>query len=278
MNRRHFIGALGVTAIGAGAGKGLVSAQDLSPLFRNTDGAIVLYDSNNSRYIRHNEARCRQRFSPYSTFKIPNALIGLETGVIRDADFRIVWDKRKYPPQPFGAFDQWKRDHTLRTAMKYSVVWYYRELARMVGARRMKEYVTKFGYGNMDTSGGVAGANLFDAFWLNSTLQISADEQIEFLKRFYAGRLPISKRSLEIVKEILVLEETPAYKLSGKTGGGSAGNGKALGWFVGYVETGRDVYFFATNIEGESFAAIRDKRIDLTKQILTTLGYLPAKR
>lgn len=255
-----------------------VKAQDLSPFFKNTDGAFVLYDVKNKHYIRYNEARCRRRFSPFSTFKIPNSLIGLETGVIRDANFVIAWDKQKYPPRDnwrSEPFVHWAQDHTLRSAMKYSVVWYYRELAKMVGEQQMKSYVTEFKYGNQDVSGGLSSPSMFEGFWLGSTLQISADEQVEFLKKFYTGRLPVSKRSTAIVKDILVLEETPAYKLSGKTGGGSAGNGKALGWFVGYVETKDGVYIFATNIEGANFAAIRDQRTDITKQILRALGYLP---
>jgi beta-lactamase class D len=106
-------------------------------------------------------------------------------------------------------------------------------------------------------------------------LKISADEQIEFLKAFYAERLPVSKRSIDIVKDILVLEKTPTYILRGKTGGGSIAEGKYIGWFVGYVERNGDVYFFATNIEGSSFDAIRDKRVEITKHIMTQLGYLP---
>src|SRR5689334_22331825 len=74
-----------------------VQAQDLSKFFKNTTGAFVLYDLKNNRYLRHNPARCRQRFSPYSTFKIPNSLIGLETKVIADADYLIRWDQQKYP-------------------------------------------------------------------------------------------------------------------------------------------------------------------------------------
>jgi beta-lactamase class D len=106
-------------------------------------------------------------------------------------------------------------------------------------------------------------------------LQISADEEVEFLKAFYTERLGISKRSTDIVKDILVLEKTPAYTLSGKTGGGSIAERIFIGWFVGYLETNGDVYFFATNIEGPNFSEIRDKRIDVTKQLLTQLGYLP---
>jgi len=247
-------------------------AQDLSSFFKNTNGAFVLYDLKNDHYIRYNEARCRERLSPKSTFKIPNSLIGLETGVIRDADFVIQWNRQKYPPQDNWnqePFNHWAQDQTLRSAIKYSVVWYYRELALRVGERRMKKYITGFNYGNKDISGGI------DNFWLNGSLKISADEQIEFLKAFYAGRLPVSKRSIDIVKDILVREKTTAYKLSAKTGGGSTAEGKYIGWYIGYLETNGNVYFFATNIEGANFAEIRDKRIDVTKQILTALGYLP---
>nr|AIA11263.1 ClassD_beta_lactamase [uncultured bacterium] len=247
-------------------------AQDLSPFFQNTTGAFVLYDSKNDRYVRYNDERCRRRFSPKSTFKIPNSLIGLETGVIKDAAFVIPWDRRKYPPQDnwdTEPFVHWAQDHTLRSAIKYSVVWYYRELALRVGPQRMKKYLGDFKYGDRRMGGRV------DEFWLDNSLKISADEQVEFLKAFYAGKLPVSKRSTDIVKDILLLEQTPTYRLSAKTGGGSIAEGKIIGWFVGYVETGGNVYFFATNIEGPNYAAIRDRRIEITKQILASLGYLP---
>ena len=249
-----------------------LNEQDLTRFFNNTKGAFSLYDLKNNRYIRYNEARCRERFSPKSTFKIPNSLIGLETGVIRDADFVIPWNRRKHPPQDNWnqePFNHWAQDQTLRSAIKYSVVWYFQELALRVGEQRMKKYVTAFNYGNQNVSGGI------DEFWLNGKLQISTDEEVEFLKAFYAERLPISKRSIEIVKDILILEKTPAFTLSGKTGGGSVAEGKYIGWFVGYLETDGNVYFFATNIEGSNFPEIREKRIDVTKQILMHLGYLP---
>lgn len=247
-------------------------AQDLSPFFKDTTGAFVLYDLKNNRYIRYDEARCRERFSPKSTFKIPNSLIGLDTGVIRDADFVIQWNRQKYPPQDnwnIEPFSHWGQDQTLRSAIKYSVVWYYRELALAVGAQRMKKYVSGFRYGNQNIAGRV------DNFWLDNTLKISANEQVEFLKAFYAGRLPVSQRSTEIVKDILVLEQTPTYKLSAKTGGGPIAEGKFIGWFVGYLETRGNVYFFALNIEGASYLEIRDKRIEITKRILARLNYLP---
>lgn len=275
------LAALGC-ATGTGADSSVVGppAQTPAPAAARPDlasyfkpfpaGAFVLYDLKRDRYLRHDEARCRERFSPFSTFKIPNSLIGLDSGVIADADFVIKWDAKKYPAHdrdtlPFSA---WWEDQTLRTALKRSVVWYYRELALKVGRERMKEYVHRLGYGNEDTSGPLNG------FWLDSSLKVSADEQVEFLKRLYREELPVSKRSHGIVKEIIKLEETPDYRLSGKTGGGPLGRGRYLGWFVGYLETKENTYFFATEIEGPTYASIRDERIALTRRILADLGHM----
>jgi beta-lactamase class D len=248
-------------------------AQNLDRIFGNSKGAFVLYDLRNNRYVRHNATRCRRRFTPASTFKIPNSLIGLETGVVRDAEFLIPWNRQRYPKEgrpAIAPFIHWWQDHTLRSAMKYSVVWYYMEIAQRVGAERMQKYVTQFRYGNADTSGGV------DQFWRNSTLQISADEQVDFLRKFYAGKLKVSSRSTEIVKDIMLLEHTATYKLSGKTGAAPIDTGGTLAWFVGYLEREGDVYFFALNMDGANYEAIRDERINLTKRILTELGYLPS--
>ena len=244
---------------------------DLAPYFKPfAAGAFVLYDMKRDAYTRYDEARCRERFSPFSTFKIPNSLVGLDTGVITGPEHVIKWDRQKYPPHDEDTlpFKEWWQDQTLRTAIRRSVVWYYRELATAVGRQRMQEYVHKFRYGNEDVSGPI------DGFWLADSLKISADEQVEFLKRFYKEELPVSKRSIKIVKEITTLEETPEYTLHGKTGGGPLGEGRYIGWFVGYLETKENTYFFATEIEGPTYLSIRDERIALTKRILTDMGYM----
>ncbi len=256
----------------ASAGVAKVNAQNLDRVFGNTEGTFVLYDLRNNRYVRHNEARGRRRFTPASTFKIPNSLIGLETGVVRDADFLISWNRQRYPNDGrpnIAPFIHWWQDHTLRSAMRHSVLWYYIEIARQVGARRMQRHITQFRYGNRNTSGGI------EQFWRNSTLQISAEEQVDFLRRFYTEQLSVSRRSTEIVKDIILMEQTAAYRLSGKTGAAPIANGGTLAWFVGYLEREGNVYFFALNMDGADYISIRDERINLTKRILTELGYLP---
>ena len=158
----------------------------------------------------------------------------------------------------------------MRSAICNSVVWYYQELARRVGEEQMRAYVEAAAYGNADISGNI------DSFWLDGALRISPDEQVEFLKRLYLNGLPFSQRSMDIVKDIIVLEETDTYKLSGKTG--SAIRIEVYqGWFVGYLETDDNVYFFATNFESDDSNGFANgenaKRISL--DILQYLGLMP---
>src|SRR5215217_1916155 len=123
--------------------------------------------------------------------------------------------------------EPWNRDHDLRTAIKVSALPVYQQIAREVGAERMTKYVRDFQYGNADASGPI------DQFWLGSTLQISAFEQIDFLKRLVALQLPVSERSVRIVREILINEASADYVLRAKTG--VARGTPGVGWWVGWV-------------------------------------------
>ena len=226
------------------------------------NGAFVVYDQNHNHFIRYNPDRCAQRFLPASTFKVLNAMIGLESGVIPDADYVIKWDGT---PSPIAA---WNQDHTLRSAVKNSVVWYFQELARRVGREKMQHYVDAVGYGNRNISGPI------DSFWLDGGLRISPDEQIDFLRRLYNNQLPFSPRTLQIDKDIIVLEKTATYTLSAKTGWADRVTPQ-IGWFVGYVETNGNVYFFVTNFESsapDSNFGITGKQI--TRSILQDLAVL----
>ena len=152
--------------------------------------------------------------------------------------------------------------------MQNSVVWYYQELARRVGMEKMQKYLIAADYGNKDISGKI------DSFWLLGGIKISDDEQVSFLKKLYQGNLPFSKRSMNIVKKILVLDKTDAYRLSGKTGFGHMGSVN-LGRFVGYLEVNNNVYFFATHIESMEPEANGAKAQEITHNILQSFGLLP---
>jgi beta-lactamase class D len=200
------------------------------------EGSFVLYDQKNDQFICYNQEQTRQPFIPASTFKICNSLIGLETGVISDENFIIPWDSviRQVPA--------WNSDQDLKTAFKNSTVWYYQELARRVGGRQMKYWLEKANYGNADTTGRI------DMFWLSGGLRISPIQQIDFLKRLHDNKLPFSQRSMDIVKNIMVAESTKDYVLRAKTGWSEQDN-KNIGWYVGYLETKDNVYYFANCIQ-----------------------------
>jgi beta-lactamase class D len=209
--------------------------EDFSTYFENYDGCFVMLDRNNNQFTIYNEEKSKKRLSPCSTFKIMNSLITLETGVIEDETTIINWDGKEYP------IETWNSDQTLQSAMTNSVVWVHRFLASKVGEKDMQEYLNLADYGNKDISGGLT------KFWLQSSLTISPIEQIVILRKLYNEELPFSKRSMEIVKKILVLTDENGIKLSGKTGSGDNING----WFVGYVEKNDNLYYFATNIEAK---------------------------
>lgn len=245
------------------------SQPDLAAFFGDVQGAIVLLDAQTGRLVRHNPERARTRFLPASTFKIPNTLIALETGVASGPEFALAWDSTVAPREAWWP-STWARDHTLRSALPASVVWFYQELARRIGAERMQAYLERFDYGNRDIAGGI------DQFWLTGGLRISSEEQVEFLRRFYFDELGVAERSTRTAKELLVLEETPAYRLSGKTGWSGFGEDTdepGVGWLIGYLERDEEVHFFATNIE---IAANTDPaaRFAITKAILRELGLL----
>lgn len=227
--------------------------------FEGYAGAFVLYDVNNKFYIRHNEEQCGKRRSPCSTFKIPNSLIALETGVAADENFTLKWDGKKQP------IASWNQDHNLRTAIANSVVWYYRELARRIREEKMKYYIDKIDYGNKDISGGL------DKFWLMSSIEISANEQVEFLLKLITNKLPFSERTVNIVKDIMTLEKNDLYVLRGKTGSGENKDiKKTQGWFVGFLTLGDNAYVFATYIEAPENANGK-KAKEISYEILKSL-------
>jgi beta-lactamase class D len=245
-------------------------AHDLSPIFEraSVSGTFTMLNDQTGNFVRYDPKRAATRYLPASTFKISNSLIALETKVATSPDFLIKWDPTQNPQQPWWP-PIWAKDHTMRTALPNSDVWYYQEIARRVGQGRMQSFVNRFGYGNRDISGGI------DQFWLTGGLRISADEQVDFLRRFYKGQLGLSNTTTQTVKDLLVLEQTPQYRLSGKSGWAGLGEASApqLGWLVGYLERDGNVYFFAMNIDikkNEDAAA----RLVITKAIFHELGLL----
>ncbi|MPZ37589.1 MAG: class D beta-lactamase [Rhizobiales bacterium] len=227
-----------------------------------TVGTFAMLDTGGGRIVVSDRERAETGFLPASTFKIPNSLIALETGVAADADSTMFpWDK------VVRDFDAWNQDHTLRSAFKASAVPVYQDIARKIGPERMQHYVDEFDYGNRD----ISGAPL-DTFWLNGRLRISAMQQIGFLQKLYRGVLPISERSQEIVRDIMYIEQSELGTMRGKTGtigiGVAPGSKATLGWLVGWVDQGnKKPYIFAMNFDVREPRQLA-QRLQITKTLL----------
>ena len=226
------------------------------------NGSIIIYDFSKNKVYEHNSPRNSTAFLPASTFKVLNTLIALETGVIKDDVDVLTWDGIKRD------IDVWNQDTNLRQAFKNSTVWFYQVLARRIGSERMQKFINQVGYGNQQ----IGKPENIDKFWLEGALRISPKQQIEFLQKVHDGKLPFSQRNLNILKDIMIIEQTPNYTLRGKTGWVTSKNPN-IGWIFGYLEQNNKVYYFATNID-MSNVKLAPARIKITRRCLEMLGLL----
>ena len=231
----------------------------------------------NSKVLK-TEGDCDKRYAPMSTFKIPLSLMGFDSGILMD-EMHPVWPfKEGYVDWR----DAWKQNQTPKSWMKESCVWYSQVLTKKLGMKKFQEYVTKFDYGNNDLSGDKEQNNGLTNAWLSSSLKISAIEQIDFLQKMLAGKLPIKPHAIAMTKNILFVEELKnGWKFYSKTGMGSLLNADGTknpdlyhGWFIGWIEKGDRRIIFSNHIEddkkediGASQRAKLDAKERLTKII-----------
>jgi beta-lactamase class D len=233
----------------------------------HVDGSFTLLNNANGEITVYNMALDTQRFSPASTFKIVNSLIGLQTGRITDEKMVIKWDGVKRP------VEAWNKDMDMTEAFKVSCVPYYQEVARRIGKDTMRQWLDSIGYGNKNISGPI------DSFWLNGSLKISPDEQLGLVKKLYFDQLPFRKSVQQIVRDVMLQEDNTAYKLSYKTGWGADDSHNDIGWVAGWIEENRHVYFFVTFIRAQQNRNDIDTvRINITKGILKQLGFMEGKK
>lgn len=226
-----------------------------------TQGVVVLWNENKQQGYTNDLKRANQEFLPASTFKIPNSLIALDLGVVKDEHQVFKWDGQT---RDIAA---WNRDHDLITAMKYSVVPVYQEFARQIGEARMSKMLQAFDYGNEDISGNL------DTFWLDGGIRISAIQQIEFLRKLYHNKLHVSERSQRIVKQAMLTEANADYIIRAKTGYSVRIEPK-IGWWVGWVELDDNVWFFATNMDMPTAEGL-GLRQTITKEVLKQEKIIP---
>ena len=220
-------------------------------------GGIYVYDLRKNKFSVYDRERMNRGFVPASTSKIIHSLIFLDSGALKDENEVLKWDGVK------RRVEAWNQDHNLRSAFKASAAWFYVEASKRVGREKIQKYYDESNYGNRNTDG------FGKDYWVAGDLRITPKQQIDFLIRFYENRLPFSPRSVEVVKGILIDERTDKYILRAKTGW-SDSYAPQIGWFVGYVEKGDEVYFFAAEIDikkNEDAA----KRREITRNVLKSL-------
>ena len=249
------------------------AAADKGPIAKQwPDGCFMMRDAD-GKIVESDHARCAKPRRPFSTFKIANALIAVDAGVLDGADAQMTWDKTKVPDEK-KYLDAWRKPHTLRTGIAVSAVPYFRTLALQIGEQRMNAGLEKLHYGNRDISGGL------DKFWLvGGGLRISAAEQLAFVEALANGKLDVSKKAHEVLADVTVLAKTDVAVLHGKTGSGPIEDGKGgwLVWQVGWIESGGKLLPYAVWMESKAKSmddarAARDKRLRAT---LDALGLFP---
>ena len=235
--------------------------MDLSAYFGDCEGSFVLYDEAADAWYIHDMEHALLRTSPESTWKIYDALIGLEEGVITPDRSLLAWDGTSWP---FGA---WNRNQDLRSAMGASVNWYFQEIDRQLGPAVLRQRIGELGYGN-----GRAGRDP-SSCWMQSSLQISPVEQVLLLMDLYHGELDFSPENMNAVTESICLYSSGDGSLHGKTGTGRVNDRDVNGWFVGYVESDGRTCFFAANIKAAQDAS-GNRAAELTLSVLSDLGLL----
>ncbi len=243
--------------------------NDLKPYFEKykATGTFALFDNAQGHFTIYDSATYRKRFTPASTFKIVNSLIGLETGRIFDEKMIIKWDGVT------RSRAEWNKDLTMEEAFKVSSVPYYQEVARRIGRDTMQQWIDSLQYGTKNLGAAI------DSFWLNNAIKISADEQLGLVKRLYFDQLPFQKRTQQIVKKVMLWEDNSLYKLSYKTGWGFDEQKKNIGWIVGWIEENRRPYFFVLLVQSpDENYDMSTNRMSLLKDVLRHYDFMQGKK
>ena len=236
-----------------------INVIDLSSCFQGYEGSFVLYDMAQDTWNIYDMDRAALRVSPDSTYKIYDALIGLEAGVITPEDSTMEWNRELYP------FQEWNADQTLQSAMSASVNWYFQEIDKQLGTSAIDRYIREIRYGNENTKGGLS------SYWMESSLKISPIEQVELLRKLYENNLGFGIQNVNAVKDSILLSSSEAGNLYGKTGTGCIDGKDVNGWFVGYVEAPDNTWFFAANIAANDDAS-GNSAAEITQHILSKIN------
>lgn len=257
----HIIFAVSIFLSGCKSKTCIENRSDFAKYYNQyrLSGNFVMYDLKRDKYIYYNQAQAQQAYPPGGTFKLFLSLVGFETGNIKSPGIDVPELKTT-----------WKPEREAKSAYQGTSVHYYEELSRNIGKDEIKSWLDSVQYGNADTTGGIP------KFWLGGGLKITSDEQLGFLRKMYEHKLPFSTVNTEKVKGMMAIKDTSGYSLKGKTGWAEQDN-QDIGWFVGYVETKDDTYFFVNCIQSSDPGNpyFENARMGITYKILQNLKIMP---
>ncbi|MFW3651849.1 beta-lactam sensor/signal transducer BlaR1 [Staphylococcus caprae] len=232
---------------------------DESKNFGSNSGSFVMYSMKKDKYYIYNEKESRKRYSPDSTYKIYLALFGLDRHIISDKNSRMSWNHNHYP------FDSWNKDQDLNTAIQNSVNWYFERISNQLSKNYTSDQLKQLNYGNKNLGS-------YKAYWLEDSLKISNLEQVIVLKNMMEQNNHFSKNEKKQLSSSLLIRKNENYELYGKTGTGIVNRKYNNGWFVGYVITNHDKYYFSTHLSDEKASGENAKLIN--EKILKEMGVL----
>lgn len=212
-------------------------------------GCLLIAELDQGIVMEQSGDLCGERFTPASSFKIALALMGYDSGILRDA----ANPRRPYKAEYKARRRAVKRDTTPISWLANSVVWYSQVLTRELGFDRFRAYLDAYDYGNGDLSPVEGRDPPLVSAWLSASLKISPREQVDFLRRLLSGRLPVSNdarnRTIAIMPRHNGGDELSIF---GKTGTGfqeKADGGlnfdRQIGWYVGWAEQKGKRFVFA---------------------------------
>ena len=232
---------------------------DESKNFGSNSGSFVMYSMKKDKYYIYNEKESRKRYSPDSTYKIYLALFGLDRHIISDKNSRMSWNHNHYP------FDSWNKDQDLNTAIQNSVNWYFERISNQIPKNYTAAQLKQLNYGNENLGS-------YKSYWMEDSLKISNLEQVIVFKNMMEQNNHFSKKAKNQLSSSLLIKKNEKYELYGKTGTGIVNGKYNNGWFVGYVITNHDKYYFSTHLSDEKASGENAKFIN--EKILKEMGVL----
>ncbi|MDP9602811.1 UNVERIFIED_ORG: beta-lactamase class D [Variovorax paradoxus] len=215
----------------------------------------LIADADSGKVVLQRGPACAERVTPASTFKLAISLMGYDAGVLKDAVQPALSYQAGYPD--WGG-DAWRRDVTPTTWIRDSVFWYSQQVVKRVGQERFAHYAKVFQYGNADVSAVPVDDPGQNGVWVMSSLRISAEEQLAFMRRIVRRQLPVSAHAFDMTALIASYgAPVDGWAVHGKTGTGSPGSdnrydaSRAYGWYVGWATKGERRLVFARLIQDE---------------------------